>query len=61
VLRRLAGGVRETLVEPGSAAATGFADIQRSDEHFAGDVVALRAADENDGEATAAPGEMMLF
>ncbi len=62
VLRRLAGSVKGALADPnGAASGVGFADIQRSDEHFAGDVIALRAKDENDGEATAAPGEMMLF
>lgn len=61
VLRRLASSVLGSLSDPRSGThGVAFADIQRSDEHFAGDVVALRAASEGDGE-TAAPGEMMLF
>lgn len=62
VLRRLAGSVKGALADPSSAeSGARFAEIQRSDEHFAGDVIALRAPDASDGEATAAPGEMMLF
>jgi methyl-accepting chemotaxis protein len=62
VLRRLSSSVLAALADPRSGThGVGFADIQRSDEHFAGDVIALRTPDEGDGEATAAPGEMMLF
>ncbi|RYZ07096.1 MAG: methyl-accepting chemotaxis protein [Myxococcales bacterium] len=62
VLRRLASSVLGTLADPRSGThGVGFADIQRSDEHFAGEVVALRAPGESDGDAAAAPGEMMLF
>lgn len=62
VLRRLASSLLGSLNDPRSGTQlVGFGDIQRSDEHFAGDVVALRAPDASDGEATAAPGEMMLF
>lgn len=62
VLRRLSSSVLAALADPRSGThGVGFADIQRSDEHFAGDVIALRTPDEGDGEAAAAPGEMMLF
>lgn len=62
VLRRLAGSVLGSLADPRSdKQGVAFAAIQRSDEHFAGDVVALRAPNESDEGATAAPGEMMLF
>lgn len=62
VLRRLAGGVRDMLADPSAdAAASGFSKIHRSDEHFAGDVIALRQPGEGDDDGAAAPGEMMLF
>jgi hypothetical protein len=50
------------LADPSAdAAASGFSKIHRSDEHFAGDVIALRQAGEGDDDGAAAPGEMMLF
>lgn len=63
VLRRLSSSLLGSLSDPRSGVhGVEFSDIQRSDEHFAGDVVALRAPGGDDGEgATAAPGEMMLF
>jgi methyl-accepting chemotaxis protein len=62
VLRRLASSVQSALGDPNAASTSnGYADVQRNEAFFAGEVVALRAANEGDGEATAAPGEMMLF
>lgn len=62
VLRRLATRVQGALGDP-SATATrnGYADVQRNDAFFAGEVVALRPPQEGEDEAIAAPGEMMLF